>query len=80
MSVQVFGSCCAELDRAMTAPPNSLFRFEENGVLYLTVGYAQTPQGTSWFDQAVIYCPFCGSQLQNLDDIRRKAHHDERIH
>ena len=79
MNAQVFGSCCAELDSAMTVPANSLFRCEENGVLYLTIGYAQTPQGTNWFDQAVIYCPFCGSQLQNRDDIKRKAGHNDRV-
>jgi len=57
----------------MTAPPQSPFRVEENDVLYLTVGYAQTEQGTAWFDQAVIFCPFCGSQIQDREKIRRKS-------
>ncbi|PYS81089.1 MAG: hypothetical protein DMF67_18220 [Acidobacteria bacterium] len=57
----------------MTAPPQSLFRVEENDVLYLTVGYAQTEQGTAWFDQALIFCPFCGSQIQDREKIRRKS-------
>ncbi len=65
--------CCANLDRAMTDPPNSLFRIEENGVLYLTVGYVQTSEGTGWFDQAVIFCPFCGKKLQDIDEIRRRS-------
>jgi hypothetical protein len=65
--------CCKDLADAMTGPPNSFFRVEENDVLYLTVGYIQTEQGTGWFDQAVIFCPFCGKQLQDRDEIRRKS-------
>jgi hypothetical protein len=57
------GSCCSELKDAMQSPPNSLFRVEENGVLYFTVGYIETEQGPGWFDQAVIFCPFCGDGL-----------------
>jgi len=57
----------------MTSPPISLFRVEENGVLYLTIGYAQTPQGVAWFDQALLFCPFCGSPIQDREGIRRKA-------
>jgi hypothetical protein len=53
----------------MTAPPQSFFRIEDNRVFYLTVGFSQTPQGTAWFDQAVLYCPFCGVQLQDREQI-----------
>lgn len=73
MEREQFGSCCKDLKDAMTAPPQSLFRVEENGVLYLTVGYAQTEQGTAWFDQAVIFCPFCGTRIQDGEEIRRKS-------
>jgi hypothetical protein len=68
-----FGSCCKDLKDAMTVPPTSLFRVEESGVLYLTIGYAQTPQGVGWLDQALIFCPFCGAQIQDREEIRRKA-------
>ena len=73
MSNHTFGSCCVDLSEAMTRPPNSFFRVEENGVLYLTIGYMPTDQGSAWFDQAVLFCPFCGSQLQNREEIRRRA-------
>src|SRR5688572_13201188 len=46
----------AQADRARKWPPverNSLFRVEENGVLYLAVGYVQTEQGAGFMDQAV---------------------------
>jgi hypothetical protein len=51
--------------------PNPLFRIEDNGVLYITVAYAQTPQGVGWFDEAAIYCPFCGAQIQDRDTIKK---------
>ena len=68
-----FGSCCKDLKDAMTFPPNSFFFVEKNNVLYLTVGYAQTDKGPGWFDQAVIFCPFCGKQLQTKEEIAKKA-------
>jgi hypothetical protein len=70
MANHTFGACCRDLNDAMTSPPQSLFRVEENGVLYLTVGYTPTEQGVAWFDGAVIYCPFCGKQLQDRGTIR----------
>ena len=51
-----------------------MFRVEDNGVLYLTVGYMDTPAGRGWFDQAVIFCPFCGTSLQTRAEIKQKAH------
>jgi hypothetical protein len=63
--------CCKDLADAMTGPPNSFFRIEENGVLYLTVGYVQTSEGPGWFDQVVIFCPFCGKKLQDREEIKR---------
>jgi len=65
--------CCTDMADALDGVPNSFLRVEENGVLYLTVGYVQTAEGTGFFDQAVLYCPFCGLQLQDSDGIRRAA-------
>ena len=70
MNDQRFGNCCKDLSDALSAPPHSFFRIEENGVLYLTIGYAETTEGTAWFDQAVLHCPFCGTKLQDSDQIR----------
>jgi hypothetical protein len=66
-------SCCQNLSDAITKTPNSLFRFEENGVCYLAVGYMQTEEGTGWFEQALIFCPFCGKQLQDEEEIKQQA-------
>ncbi len=64
-----FGDCCRDLEDAMSGVPESFFRIEENGVLYLTIGYANTEKGPGFFDQAVLYCPFCGTSLQSRDGI-----------
>jgi hypothetical protein len=66
-----FGSCCKDLDDAMSVPPNSLLRTQDSGVLYLTIGYADTPQGVAWFDHAILFCPFCGVQIQDREEIRK---------
>ena len=68
-----FGSCCKDLGDAMSKPPNRFFLVDENGILYLTVGYVQTEQGPGWFDMAVLYCPFCGKKLQTKEGIKEKA-------
>ena len=68
-----FGSCCKDLGKAIDDPPNSFFRIEENGVLFLTVGYVETEEQQAFFDQAVLYCPFCGIQLQTREEIKEKA-------
>jgi hypothetical protein len=70
-----FGTCCKDLREAMTGVAESFFRVEGNGVLYLTVGYVPTEHGPGFFDQAVIYCPFCGRQLQTVEEIAARAAH-----
>jgi hypothetical protein len=57
----------------MTKVPNSFFRIESKGVLYLTVGYLSTEDGPGFFDHAVLYCPFCGQQLQTRESIAAAA-------
>ena len=67
-----FGSCCDDLKKCM-AQPNALIRVTDEKALFLTIGYVQTEQGVGWFDHAVIYCPFCGKQLQDRDELRKKV-------
>ena len=67
---EAFGICCSDLREAMTQVPSSFFRVEANGVLYLTVGYVETENGRGYFDQAVLFCPFCGSGLQTREMVK----------
>jgi hypothetical protein len=56
---------------ALTLPEQRiLFVQEGTGVLFLTVGSVKTDRGIGWFDQAVLFCPFCGTQLQTRDEIK----------
>ena len=55
--------------------PNSMFRIESNGVMYLSVAYAETPQGIGWYDHALLFCPFCGAKIQDREAIARGARH-----
>ncbi len=69
MNRKEFGSCCSDLKTALIHPPNSFFRIEDDGVLFLTVGYMETEDGPGFFDQAVLFCPFCGSKIQDIAQI-----------
>ncbi len=68
----MFGNCCKDLKDAFEQPPNTFLRVDD-GILYLTTGYAQTEQGTGFFDQAVFFCPFCGQKLQTREEVTKKA-------
>ncbi len=74
-----FGNCCSELTNALNGVPHSFFHVEENGVLFLTVGYVTTEQGPGFFDQAVLFCPFCGRELQDADQIRLSHEQSPRL-
>ena len=73
MPARPLGNCCKDMADARTAGTESFFRIETNGVLYLTVGMVMTEQGPGYFDQAVLFCPFCGAALQTKEEIARRA-------
>ena len=73
MQMNNFGNCCSDLTDAMTGVPNSFFRVEDNSILYLSVGYVDTENGPGFFEQAVLYCPFCSKQLQTKAEIASHA-------
>jgi hypothetical protein len=55
----------------------SNFLIGENGVLYLTVGSLETPEGPGFFDSAVLFCPFCGNELQRKEEIEKSVRPDD---
>jgi hypothetical protein len=71
LSAKPFGECCPDMQHAMSHGATRLLRVEDNGVFYMAVGAAETPQGIGWFDQAVLFCPFCGVPLQTREQIAR---------
>jgi hypothetical protein len=64
--------CCKDFSDAMVIPTHRNLRFDDDGILYLTIGYAVVFEGTGTLEQAVIFCPFCGTRLQDEEEIRRK--------
>jgi hypothetical protein len=70
-----FGSCCNDLKDAMDERivHNSFFTIGSNGVLYQTIGYIESEDGPGFFDHAIIYCPFCGRQLQDRVEIEGRT-------
>jgi hypothetical protein len=65
-----FGDCCKDLHDALTFDFNQLFHTDERGVLRVAVGYVVVEDGeVGWFDQAVLFCPFCGTEVQSRAEI-----------
>ena len=42
----------------------------------MTVGTVETEDGLGYFDQAVMFCPFCGTGLQTDKSIAGKVKHN----
>jgi hypothetical protein len=70
---RAFGSCCPDLLAALKQPQTSMFRVETNGVLYLSVGFVSTGGGQAWFEQAVLFCPFCGVLIQTREEVASRS-------
>ncbi len=70
-TASVVDFCCGHLQEAIKHPPHSFFH-TENGVMYLSVGFARTLDGPAFYDQAILFCPFCGSQLQSAEEVAKR--------
>lgn len=68
-----FGYCCENLHKSLTIPREKFFHVSDLGVLFLTVGAFPYDGGTKWFNCAVLFCPFCGRQLQTAEEIKSKS-------
>ena len=66
-----FGSCCGTLKELLSTKEfSSLIEVGEDGVLYMSVGIAESDKEDEegLGDYPVCYCPFCGTQLQEQDE------------
>ena len=72
---QPFGSCCETLKDALAGGEfEPLIAVGEDGVLYLSVGMVEIEdEGPGMIDHAVMFCPFCGTQLQTEDEVEAKS-------
>lgn len=72
-----FGSCCDTLKKALTLTQQPMFFLTEKEKLFLTVGSVEIGGKTGWFDAAVLFCPFCGKQLQSKEELKSDAESPE---
>lgn len=70
-----FGTCCAELKDAMSGEEfEPLITVSEDGVLYMSVGLVDLEEDEpGMVDHPLFFCPFCGSKLQSVEDVRAKS-------
>lgn len=70
-----FGSCCSELAEAMSGEEfEPLITLAEDDILYMSVGLVELDDDEpGMVDHPLFFCPFCGTRLQNADEVRAKA-------
>jgi hypothetical protein len=60
-------NCCNSLKKAVDQP-QSLFRTEDDGILRLAIWVVPLADGgRAFYEKAIIFCPFCGTQIQEKD-------------
>lgn len=70
--------CCAAFEDVTAGLPEEAMPFlfmDDDGVLMLTVATVDTEEGPTFMDHAVLFCPFCGTQLQDERTISGKVGH-----
>lgn len=54
-----------------------LITVAENGVLYVSVGMIELEdEEPGMVDHPLFFCPFCGTKLQSVDEVRQKSGSD----
>ena len=70
-----FGSCCDELKEVLDSSEfDPLIAVGDNGILYMSIGMLQAEEGeANVVDHPVFFCPFCGTQVQTVEDVEAKG-------
>jgi hypothetical protein len=70
-----FGSCCDDMKAVLEADDfDPLIAVGDNGILYMSVGMLEAEDGEAdVVDHPLLFCPFCGKQVQTIDEIEAKA-------
>lgn len=70
-----FGTCCEDLEEVMSGTEfDPLITVGSDGILYMSVGQIELEDGEPGLvDHPVFYCPFCGQELQTVDEVRAKS-------
>jgi len=70
-----FGTCCEDLEEAMSGEEfDPLITVGTDGVLYMSVGQIELEDDEPGLvDHPMFYCPFCGKDLQTVEEVRAKT-------
>ena len=70
-----FGSCCEDLEEVMSgAEFEPLITVGSDDVLYMSVGQIELEDDEPGLvDHPMFYCPFCGKELQTVEEVRAKT-------
>lgn len=70
-----FGSCCEDLEEAMSGVEfEPLITVGSDDVLYFSVGQIELEDDEPGLvDHPMFYCPFCGKELQTVEEVRAKT-------
>jgi len=70
--------CCEKLERYLASEHSPLERFRGTGPLMLAACWNKEsgePYDVAW--DPVLFCPFCGTRLQTIEDVARWQPRDE---
>ncbi|MEM7775055.1 MAG: hypothetical protein AAF732_05555 [Pseudomonadota bacterium] len=70
-----FGTCCDTLAGAMAEEEfDPLIAVGDDGILYMAVGsiIEDDDDEAGIVEHPVFFCPFCGTKLQDADEVMRK--------
>ena len=70
-----FGSCCEDLGNVIGGGEfEPLITVGDDGILYMSVGLVDAENDeTGIVDHPLFFCPFCGSKVQNPEDVKAKV-------
>jgi hypothetical protein len=70
--------CCDALRGVVAEIPEpaapTIYRADD-GAMVMVVGLAQTEEGIGYLEQAIEYCPYCGTKLQDAKSLVGKVSH-----
>ncbi len=76
-----FGSCCDELNEAISGEDfEPLITEGGDGILYMAVGEIDIEdEGSAMVDHPVFFCPFCGAKLQDAEAVKAQLSSEGRL-
>ena len=69
-----FEPCCESLRQAMAGGAfEPLIAVGEDNIVYITIGIVDDEDEPGMVDHPLLFCPFCGTQVQSEEDVLAAA-------